>query len=140
MLHMSNLYCSTIAISAVTCCHKAAKVFYHQASGYTVLHLLPPFSEGMCSVGWLTCGNTAICAPTSCLKIFHVCLQIAEQARIIVAQEQKYSKDIAAMSAQLMHFSAVAGIQSFSPTDLADDADNDTDDDHAYNATSNGHA
>lgn len=52
-------------------------------------------------------------------------LQIAEQARIIVAQEQKYTKDITAMNAQLMHYSAMVGIQSFSPTDLADDADDD---------------
>ena len=52
-------------------------------------------------------------------------LQIAEQARIIVAQEQKYAKDITAMNAQLMHYSAVVGIQSFSPTDLADDVDDD---------------
>ena len=52
-------------------------------------------------------------------------LQIAEQARIIVAQEQKHSKDILALNAQLMHYSAMVGIQSFSPTDLADDAEDD---------------
>lgn len=52
-------------------------------------------------------------------------LQVAEQARIIVAQEQKYAKDITAMNAQLMHYSAMVGIQSFSPTDLADDVDDD---------------
>lgn len=52
-------------------------------------------------------------------------LQIAEQARIIVAQEQKYSKDITAMNAQLMHYSAMVGIQSFRPSDLADDVDDD---------------
>lgn len=54
-------------------------------------------------------------------------LQIAEQARIIVAQEQKYSKDITAMNAQLMHYSAMVGIQSFSPSDLADEVDDDDD-------------
>ena len=54
-------------------------------------------------------------------------LQVAEQARIIVAQEQKYAKDITAMNAQLMHYSAMVGIQSFSPTDLADDVDDDDD-------------
>ncbi|KAL3157186.1 hypothetical protein ABBQ38_001425 [Trebouxia sp. C0009 RCD-2024] len=53
--------------------------------------------------------------------------QIAEQARIIVAQEQKYLKDITAMNAQLMHYSAMVGIQSFSPADLADDVDDDDD-------------
>lgn len=52
-------------------------------------------------------------------------LQIAEQAQIIVTQEQKYSKDILALNAQLMHYSAMVGIQSFSPTDLADDAQDD---------------
>ena len=52
-------------------------------------------------------------------------LQIAEQAQIIVAQEQKYFKDILALNAQLMHYSAMVGIQSFSPTDLADGAEDD---------------
>ena len=32
------------------------------------------------------------------------------------------------MNAQLMHYSAMVGIQSFSPTDLADDVDDDDDD------------
>lgn len=51
------------------------------------------------------------------------CLQIAEQARVIVLQEQKYAKDITQLNAQLMHYSAVVGIQSFSPVDLGEDDD-----------------
>ena len=54
-----------------------------------------------------------------------VCLQIAEQARIIVTQEQMYAKDITKLNAQLMHYSAMVGIQSFSPVDLGDDDDGD---------------
>lgn len=49
--------------------------------------------------------------------------QIAEQARVIVLQEQKYAKDITQLNAQLMHYSAVVGIQSFSPVDLGEDDD-----------------
>ena len=52
-----------------------------------------------------------------------VWLQIAEQARIIVAQEQKYTKDVTRLNAQVMHYSARVGIQSFSPVDLGDDGD-----------------
>lgn len=51
--------------------------------------------------------------------------QIAEQARIIVTQEQMYAKDITKLNAQLMHYSAMVGIQSFSPVDLGDDDDGD---------------
>ena len=63
-------------------------------------------------------------------------LPVAEQARIIVAQEQKYAKDITTMNAQLMHYSAMVGIQSFSPTDLADDVDDVDDDDDDANGNS----
>ncbi|KAA6423359.1 MAG: hypothetical protein FRX49_06811 [Trebouxia sp. A1-2] len=49
--------------------------------------------------------------------------QIAEQARVIVLQEQKYAKDVMQLNAQLMHYSAAVGIQSFSPVDLGEDDD-----------------
>lgn len=57
------------------------------------------------------------------LMVRCVPLQIAEQARVIVAQEQKYAKDVTELNAQLMHYSAMVGIQSFSPVDLGDDDD-----------------
>lgn len=57
------------------------------------------------------------------LMVWRVPLQIAEQARVIVAQEQKYAKDVTKLNAQLMHYSAMVGIQSFSPVDLGDDDD-----------------
>ncbi len=50
-------------------------------------------------------------------------MQIAQQARVIVAQEQKYAKDITTLNVKLMHYSAMVGIQSFSPLDLGDDGD-----------------
>ena len=50
-------------------------------------------------------------------------MQIAEQSRVIVAQEQKYAQDVNKLSLQLMRHSAAAGIQSFSPLDFEDDAD-----------------
>ena len=59
------------------------------------------------------------------LMVRRVRLQIAEQARVIVAQEQKYAKDVTKLNAQLMHYSARVGIQSFSPVDLVDDDDDD---------------
>lgn len=51
-------------------------------------------------------------------------LQIAAQSRAIVAQEQMHASEIAKLRAQLMHDSAAAGIQSFSPLDF-DDGDKD---------------
>ena len=50
-------------------------------------------------------------------------MQIAEQSRVIVAQEQKYAQDINKLSLQLMRHSAATGIQSFSPLNCEDDAD-----------------
>ena len=54
-----------------------------------------------------------------------VVLQIAQQSRVIVAQEQTYARDIAKLNAQLMHYSAVAGIKSFSPGDFVGDSDDE---------------
>lgn len=55
----------------------------------------------------------------------HAVLQIADQARIIVAQEQKYAKDVNNLSVQLMQCSAAAGIQSFSPISVEEDTDDE---------------
>ena len=48
-------------------------------------------------------------------------LQITQQSRVIVAQEQAHARDIEELNAQLMHYSAVAGVKSFSPDGFADD-------------------
>ena len=56
----------------------------------------------------------------------HAVLQIADQARIIVAQEQKYAKDVNNLSVQLMQCSAAAGIQSFSPISVEGDTDDES--------------
>ena len=52
-------------------------------------------------------------------------LQIADQARIIVAQEQKHAEDVSKLSLQLMRCSAAAGLQSFSPINLEDGTDDE---------------
>ena len=62
---------------------------------------------------------------TDVVFVLAMFLQIAEQSRVIVAQEQMHAKDVSKLNAQLMHYSAIVGITSFSPNDLADDGDDD---------------
>ena len=75
--------------------------------------------------------NASALAQLQSLKPFCKCsvpcavLQIAQQSRVIVAQEQTYARDIAKLNVQLMHYSAVGGIKSFSPSDLAGDSDDE---------------